>query len=596
MNSTIRFRLRHGHSWKACAGLLALCLTAPNASAEIFSIVSDLGGSAGQGGGVRPVSDGTALYGMTRDSVFRVNLDGTGCTRLLWYHENDTGPSQGGLTISGSTLYVAAWSYGTYQTNYGHGAVFKLNTDGSGLTMLKQFAGETDGDHPCGAPMLQGNTLFGATSEGVVFKLNTDGSAFTVLKHLDGYTAGDLLLSSGKIYGTTADGGSSHLGSLFSMNLDGTGFKVLHDFTGGAAGASPEGALTLGGNTLYGVTRSATTYGSGTLFRINADGSDFTMLHQLTNGCSPAGNMVLGGALLYGATIDGGASGCGTLFRIRTNGSDFVTLKHFNGTEGASPRGGLTQFGEKLYGTTYFGGSRNSGVLFSLLVHPTILLAPQSQTAERGSAVGFNASATPPPLDCQWFFNETDPLGGATNWFLELPAVQPSQAGAYTVVVSNAFGAVTSPPAMLNVITPVERRPVPAITLMGDVQDSLHLDYSDALSPAPAWLPLDTVPLATPPRLYFDLTTPLPPQRFYRAWQSGSPVVVPTLTHSGMVPALTMTGVVGGKVRVDGINRVGLTDAWFTLGTVTLTNPTQLYFDTSAIGQPSRLYRLVPLP
>jgi hypothetical protein len=49
-------------------------------------------------------------------------------------------------------------------------------------------------------------------------------------------------------------------------------------------------------------------------------------------------------------------------------------------------------------------------------------------------------------------------------------------------------------------------------------------------------------------------------------------------------------------VRVDAINQFGPTDAWFTLATVTLTNTTQLYFDTSAIGQPPRLYRLVPVP
>ena len=50
------------------------------------------------------------------------------------------------------------------------------------------------------------------------------------------------------------------------------------------------------------------------------------------------------------------------------------------------------------------------------------------------------------------------------------------------------------------------------------------------------------------------------------------------------------------QVRVDGINQFGPIEAWFTLATVTLTNPSQLYFDVSALGQPARLYRLVPLP
>jgi hypothetical protein len=63
-----------------------------------------------------------------------------------------------------------------------------------------------------------------------------------------------------------------------------------------------------------------------------------------------------------------------------------------------------------------------------------------------------------------------------------------------------------------------------------------------------------------------------------------------------MVPAITLTGAVGSSVRVDSINRFGPIDAWVTLETVTLTNTSQLYFDVSALGQPRRLYRLVPLP
>ena len=63
-----------------------------------------------------------------------------------------------------------------------------------------------------------------------------------------------------------------------------------------------------------------------------------------------------------------------------------------------------------------------------------------------------------------------------------------------------------------------------------------------------------------------------------------------------MIPALTLTGNVGDTIRVDGVNKFGPTDAWFTLDTVTMNNTTQLYFDTTAPGQPARLYRLLPVP
>ena len=63
-----------------------------------------------------------------------------------------------------------------------------------------------------------------------------------------------------------------------------------------------------------------------------------------------------------------------------------------------------------------------------------------------------------------------------------------------------------------------------------------------------------------------------------------------------LVPAITLTGDIGHSVRVDAIKQYGPTDAWYTLDTVTLTNTSQLYFDTSAWQQPPRLYRLVQVP
>ncbi|HOY60355.1 MAG TPA: hypothetical protein PK640_19730, partial [Verrucomicrobiota bacterium] len=96
------------------------------------------------------------------------------------------------------------------------------------------------------------------------------------------------------------------------------------------------------------------------------------------------------------------------------------------------------------------------------------------------------------------------------------------------------------------------------------------------------------------PQYCFDPVYPLP-QRYYRAWQSGSPSVRSVLDPR-VTPAITVTGTPGTSVRVDGINAVGPIDAWFTLATIAMTNTTQLYFDVSAQGQPKRLYRLVPLP
>jgi hypothetical protein len=205
-----------------------------------------------------------------------------------------------------------------------------------------------------------------------------------------------------------------------------------------------------------------------------------------------------------------------------------------------------------------------------------------------------NATGYPAP-SYQWYFNGTNALNGCTNWCLELASVQFSDSGAYTVIVSNIAGVVTSAPVMLNVIPPVERRPVPGIEVMGEVGSSLSVEYSDFLGSLANWLPLDTVNLTNPPQYCVDASTPLPPQRFYRAWQTGTPAVLPLL-NLNFVPAITLTGNIGDQLRLDYINQFGPTDAWVTLDTVTLTNTSQLYFDVSSIGQPARLYRITPVP
>jgi hypothetical protein len=227
---------------------------------------------------------------------------------------------------------------------------------------------------------------------------------------------------------------------------------------------------------------------------------------------------------------------------------------------------------------------------------PTILIPPRTQTAEAGSAVGLSVHASGAlPLSFLWYLNDTNLISWSTNSDLELTNVQISNSGAYTVVVTNVAGAVTSAPVLVSVIAAVERRPVPGVKLMGEAGSLLSVDYADSLSPAPNWSMLGSVGLTTTSQYYFDLTLPFPPQRFYRSWQTGTPGMRPSLDLH-LVPVITLTGSIGGSVRVDYINQFGPIDAWFTLDIVTLTNTSQLYFDTSAWRQPPRLYRLVQVP
>ncbi len=228
---------------------------------------------------------------------------------------------------------------------------------------------------------------------------------------------------------------------------------------------------------------------------------------------------------------------------------------------------------------------------------PIIVEPPQTQTAEAGSTSGLYVVADGvPPLIYQWFFDSTNAVSGATNSFLVLANAQPSQSGdSYAVVITNRYGAVTSDTATLSIIAPVPRRTVPALYLTGDVGSFLRLSYADTPGLGGAsWQALDALTLTNTPQLCLDLSDPLPPYRFYRAWQTNVPSLKPAL-DLGRATEITLTGAIGSKVRIDYINQFGPTDAWVTLDTVTLTNTTQPYFDLTMFRQAPRLYRVVPV-
>jgi hypothetical protein len=77
---------------------------------------------------------------------------------------------------------------------------------------------------------------------------------------------------------------------------------------------------------------------------------------------------------------------------------------------------------------------------------------PASRTSVVGASANFSVEAIgAPPLAFQWYFNQTILIPGATNPTLSLSNVQMADAGGYSVVISNAFGSVTSSVAVLTV-------------------------------------------------------------------------------------------------------------------------------------------------
>jgi len=91
-------------------------------------------------------------------------------------------------------------------------------------------------------------------------------------------------------------------------------------------------------------------------------------------------------------------------------------------------------------------------------VNPVIVTQPQSQTAASGQTVQFTTGVVgASPLAYQWYFNTNTPLVNATNASLTVSNVQPANAGAYTLSVSNLFGSATSSVAVLTIGLPSVR-------------------------------------------------------------------------------------------------------------------------------------------
>jgi uncharacterized repeat protein (TIGR03803 family) len=201
-----------------------------------------------------------------------------------------------------------------------------------------------------------------------------------------GPAGGVIFDAAGNLYGSTAAGGKSGLGTVFKLSpkSDGTWSEsVLYSFPGGTDGRNPIGALIFdqAGN-LYGATVNGATKATGTVFRLspNSDGTwTHTTIHTFgvgADGWTPSGGLIFDTAgNLYGATSRGGVLGGGTVFQLTPNtDGTWSESVIFNfpkppgiGGGGSEPQGGMVfDSSGNLYGMTLQGGTSSLGNVFRL--------------------------------------------------------------------------------------------------------------------------------------------------------------------------------------------------------------------------------------
>ena len=416
-------------------------------SGSNYTVLARLSGIRYPAAGLLEASDG-ALYGTTQfggdfgaGAIFKLQKDGTGFTVLSSFSPsggdgqspeatvtlaNDGllyGTARFGGTLGAGAAFALRFDGRAYRlvstfaiggpfgplasliqatngalfgtTQFGgptmNGAIFSVQTDGTGFSQLYSFPTSGTGQEPRAALIqasdgaLYGTTTFGGNAgKGTLFRLNADGSGYSVLFHFASGTNGPaqtpmqpLLEASdhklyGTLYSTANSSGLSNNGAIFAINKDGSSYTVLKSFVYPVTdGASPMSPLLEGSDgMLYGTTYGGATNNAGTVYRLNKGGTSFQIIRSFTgvgvDGRHPCGNLVEGAdGVIYGTTERGGTNDQGTLFSLNKDGSSYTVLAGFGGANGQNPRGGLTLGPDgALYGTTDQGGSMGFGTVF----------------------------------------------------------------------------------------------------------------------------------------------------------------------------------------------------------------------------------------
>ena len=327
------------------------------------------------------------LVGLRGDEAFTV-LRSFGVTSL--------GKTPKGPMVEGSDgrLYGVAYGGG----GFGYGTIYALNKDGSGVVDVFNFPAAA------GAYLLAGDDgrLYVSTSDdgtqgaGTIFRIRSDGTEFEVL-HRFGETPGDgskpggaLIQADGMLFGITMYGGRSDWGTVFRLNMDGTDYTILYDCGFDPNGPKDPRAALLDGldDWVYGTSYGGgTNFGFGTVYRVRKDGSAMETLHSFSGAASLGG----GRSPVCALVRDGDEYVMGTsydyVFRVNKNTGAFQYSTVFGGAASAGAGASeppVAASDGTFYGTTRSGGASRNGTLYQFTYSPRILKYVISFAAQDG--------------------------------------------------------------------------------------------------------------------------------------------------------------------------------------------------------------------
>jgi hypothetical protein len=150
--------------------------------------------------------------------------------------------------------------------------------------------------------------------------------------------------------------------------------------------------------------------------------------------------------------------------------------------------------------------------LLTVVVAPTIANPPLSETSAPDGSVTLSVGASGGDLSYQWEFNGTN-IAGATGATLILTNLSASQAGVYTVTVSNVAGSRTSAGAN---VAALNLQMFAGVILDGPIGARYSVQSTPVLGPA-NWITVTNIIVTTQPYIYIDYSSITNSQQFYRA-------------------------------------------------------------------------------
>lgn len=383
--------------------------------------------------------------------------------------------------------------------------------------------------------------------------------------------------------------------NLAASSTTSTGYQWY--FSNGIAGQAGAYAQTISGF-VYNVvvTNGGSGYGA-------APSVSFT-------GGSPttpaAGVAVVSNGMVTGITVTGAGSGYTSVPNVvigLPNGFLAGQTNSFLAISNASTANAGNYY---VIVTNTYGSVTSSVVSLTILFPPAITNNPTGFEASLhgGGILNVGVSGTT-PLAYQWLLNGTN-IAGATAPVYTIASLTPTNAGAYSVQVTNPYGAVTSVPVNVVLLPSLTMPFMGAIGLWGqNTTLSVGAVASGTLSyqwyfdgAAISGATSNTYTLGdiqfTNAGLYSVVVSSPDGSVTNAAYQV---VVNPANIGIGTFPGVYITGTVGYSYTIQSTTNLADTNSWVTQTNLTLTSAMQIWFDGSSdLTQPQnprKFYRIL---